>query len=312
MKTKMEKNQRLRTFKKQLPLHGFVLAGLIFLLLFSLIPMVGVIIAFEDYDIKSGFTGIFTSQFVGLKHFKAFLTDRKFPILMRNTLCISVLKLILSFPLPIIFAIMISEMGGKVYKRVVQTVSYLPHFFSWIIVSGILFTFFSTNTGLINEILMKLGVVDKPIPILMDPKYYYPLAVFSEIWKETGWGAIIYLAAIAGISPTLYESARIDGAGRMQCIRHITLPSIKGTVAILLILAIGGLFGSNFDQAMLLGNTMNLSRSEILEVFIYKIGLGQGRYSFAAAAGLFQSVISFILVLSANAVSKKVSGSSLF
>jgi putative aldouronate transport system permease protein len=136
--------------------------------------------------------------------------------------------------------------------------------------------------------------------------------VFSEVWKETGWGAIIYLAAIAGISPTLYESARIDGAGRMQCIRHITLPSIKGTVAILLILAIGGLFGSNFDQAMLLGNTMNLSRSEILEVFIYKIGLGQGRYSFAAAAGLFQSVISFILVLSANAVSKKVSGSSLF
>lgn len=312
MKTKMEKNQRMRTFKKQLPLHGFVLAGLIFLLLFSLIPMVGVIIAFEDYDIKAGFTGIFTSQFVGLKHFKAFLTDRKFPILMRNTLCISALKLILSFPLPIIFAIMISEMGGKVYKRIVQTVSYLPHFFSWIIVSGILFTFFSTNTGLINEILMKLGVVDKPIPILMDPKYYYPLAVFSEIWKETGWGAIIYLAAIAGISPTLYESARIDGAGRMQCIRHITLPSIKGTVEILLILAIGGLFGSNFDQAMLLGNTMNLSRSEILEVFIYKIGLGQGRYSFAAAAGLFQSVISFILVLSANAVSKKVSGSSLF
>lgn len=312
MKTKMEKNQRMRTFKKQLPLHGFVLAGLIFLLLFSLIPMVGVIIAFEDYDIKAGFTGIFTSQFVGLKHFKAFLTDRKFPILMRNTLCISALKLILSFPLPIIFAIMISEMGGKVYKRIVQTVSYLPHFFSWIIVSGILFTFFSTNTGLVNEILMKLGVVDKPIPILMDPKYYYPLAVFSEIWKETGWGAIIYLAAIAGISPTLYESARIDGAGRMQCIRHITLPSIKGTVAILLILAIGGLFGSNFDQAMLLGNTMNLSRSEILEVFIYKIGLGQGRYSFAAAAGLFQSVISFILVLSANAVSKKVSGSSLF
>ncbi len=312
MITKMEKNQKLRTFKKQLPLHGFVLAGLIFLLLFSLIPMVGVIIAFEDYDIKAGFAGIFTSPFVGLKHFKAFLTDRKFPILMRNTLCISVLKLILSFPLPIIFAIMISEMGGKVYKRVVQTVSYLPHFFSWIIVSGILFTFFSTNTGLINEILMKLGVVDKPIPILMDPKYYYGLAVFSEIWKETGWGAIIYLAAIAGISPTLYESARIDGAGRMQCIRHITLPSIKGTVAILLILAIGGLFGSNFDQAMLLGNTMNLSRSEILEVFIYKIGLGQGRYSFAAAAGLFQSVISFILVLSANAVSKKVSGSSLF
>lgn len=312
MKTKMEKSQIMRTFKKQLPLHGFVLAGLIFLLLFSLIPMVGVIISFEDYDIKAGFVGIFTSPFVGLKHFKAFLTDRKFPVLMRNTLCISVLKLIISFPLPIIFAIMISEMRGKVYKRVVQTVSYLPHFFSWIIVSGILFTFFSTNTGVINEILMKIGVVDKPIPILMDPKYYYRLAVFSEVWKETGWGAIIYLAAIAGISPTLYESARIDGAGRMQCIRHITLPSIKGTVAILLILAIGGLFGSNFDQAMLLGNTMNLSRSEILEVFIYKIGLGQGRYSFAAAAGLFQSVISFILVLSANAVSKKVSGSSLF
>lgn len=300
-------------FRKQFSMHVFVWCGLLFLLVFNIAPMTGLVIAFKEYAVSSGFLGMFRGEFVGLKYFREFVTDRKFGALLRNTLSISLLKLVFTFPLPILFAIMLSEMRGKVYKRMVQTVSYLPHFISWVIVSGIFFSFFSANTGVANEILTKLGVIDSPLPLLMDPDYYYGLAVGSEAWKETGWSAIIYLAAISGIDPSLYESAQIDGAGRLQRIRHITIPCIKGTMSILLILAIGGIMGAaNFEQSMLLGNTMNISRSEILEVYIYKVGLGNMRYSYAAAAGMFQSVISFLLVITANAVSKKLSDTSLF
>jgi len=302
----------VKEFKKQMPLHLFVWAGLIFLLLFSLIPMAGILISFTDYDIKTGFAGMFHSPFVGLKHFVDFVSNRKFFTLVRNTVGISVLKLIFSFPLPILFSIMITEMRGKGYKRLVQTASYLPHFISWTIVAGMIHAFFSTSTGMVNEVLLGLGLIQKPIPLLIDSDLYFLLAVTSEIWKEMGWSAIIYLAAISGIDPSLYESAQIDGAGRLKRIWHITLPSIRGTISVLLILAIGNLFSANFDQAMLLGNSMNISHSEIIEVFVYKSGLSQGRYSYATAAGLFQSVISFILVLSANSTSRKLMGTSLF
>lgn len=303
----------IRTFKKQAVMHLFIWLGLIFLIIFSVVPMTGVLISFKNYDIKSGFLGIFTGEFVGLKFFKEFLFDRKFGPLLTNTLFISVGKLLVQFPAAIIFAIMLSEMRQQKYKRIVQTVSYLPHFISWIIVSGIMFVFFSTSSGAFNEAMMTLGIIKKPIPLLTDPKYYYGLAIFSETWKEMGWSAIIYLAAITGIDPSLYESAQIDGAGRLQRIWHITLPSIKGAISVLLILSIGGLLsGANFDQAMMLGNTMNISKSEILDVYIYKSGLGLGRYSYAAAAGLFQSLVSLVLVLSANYCSKKLVGSSLF
>lgn len=306
------KGKTLKEFKKQFSLHLFVWAGLLFLLLFSIIPMLGVLIAFNDYKIKTGFVGMFHGPWVGLKHFKAFISNRKFATLMRNTLSISVLKMFFSFPLPIIFSIMISEMRSAKFKRIVQTASYLPHFISWTIVAGLFYAFFSTNNGLVNILLMNLGLIKDPIPLLIDENYYYFLAVASEIWKEMGWSAIIYLAAISGIDPSLYESAQIDGAGRFQRIWHVTLPCIRGTISILLIMSIGDLFSGNFDQAMLLGNSLNVNRSEIIDVFVYKTGLSQGRYSFAAAAGLFQSVISLVLVLIANSTSKKLSGASLF
>lgn len=302
----------VREFKRQLPSHVFVWLGLLFLLLFSIIPMVGVIISFKDYSIKTGFFGMFTAPGVGMKNFLDFIYHRKFGVLVRNTVLISVLKLVFSFPLPILFAIMITEMRGHRYKRLVQTASYLPHFISWTIVAGIIHAFFSTSTGMLNELLQSLGVISQPIPVLTDPGLYYGMAVVSDIWKEMGWSAIIYLAAISGIDPSLYESAQIDGAGRLKRIRHITLPGIRGTVSVLLILAIGSLFSANFDQAMLLGNNLNISRSEIIEVFVYRSGLSQGRYSFATAAGLIQSVISFVLVMSANSISRRLSGASLF
>ena len=224
----------LREFRRQYPMHIFVWCGMLFLLLFSLIPMLGLVISFNNYKIKTGFAGMFTGPWVGFKNFADFLGHRKFGTLVRNTLSISVLKLIFAFPLPIFFAIIITEMRGKVFKRLVQTASYLPHFISWTIVAGILHAFFSTNTGMINEVLMNLGLITEPVPVLISEEWYYTLAVVSEMWKETGWNAIIYLAAIAGIDPTLYESAQIDGAGRLKRIWHITLPCILPTIAVLL------------------------------------------------------------------------------
>lgn len=274
--------------------------------------MAGVIIAFKDYNIKTGFGGMFTAPFIGLKHFGSFINDRKFGELMRNTVGLSALKLIFSFPLPIMFAVMITEMRGSAYKRLVQTASYLPHFISWTIVAGILHAFFSTGTGLVNELLLAWGWIEKPLPILISADYYYGLALFSEIWKEMGWNAIIYMAAMAGIDPSLYESAQIDGAGRLKRIWHVTIPCIQGTIAVLLILAIGGLFSANFDQAMLLGNSLNISRSQVIDVYVYKAGLSQERYDYAAAAGLFQSFISLVLVILSNSASRKLTGASLF
>lgn len=309
------RNQTRRQFKRQLPLQMFVWVGILFLVLFSIIPMSGVIVAFKDYNIKTGFKGMFTAPWTansGFKHFITFVTNRKFSILVRNTVVISTLKLLFAFPFAIIFAIMVTEVRSNTYKRLVQTASYLPHFVSWTVVAGIVYAMFSTNIGVINELLLKLGWLEEPIPLLLESKYYYLLATASEIWKETGWSAIIYLAAIAGIDPALYESAQVDGAGRLRRIWHITLPGIQGTVAILLILSVGSLFSGSFDQAMMLGNDMNRSHSEILDVFIYQTGLSKQRYSYAAAVGLFQSVISLILVIIANAGSKKISGSSLF
>lgn len=301
-----------KEFKRQLSSHIFVWVGLLFLLLFSIIPMFGIVIAFNNYDIKTGFWGMFTSPFVGLKNFADFLAHRKFTTLLVNTVWLSVLKMIFSFPLPIMFAVMITEMRGTRYKRLVQTASYLPHFISWTIVAGMIHAFFSTSTGMLNDIMLKLGLISQPIPLMTNPDLYYTMAVVSEIWKEMGWSAIIYLAAVTGIDPSQYESAQIDGAGRLKRIWHITLPGIRGTVSVLLILSIGSLFSGNFDQAMLLGNNLNIRRSEIIDVFVYKNGLSDGRYSFATAAGLFQSVISFALVILANNFSRKLSGASLF
>lgn len=308
-----QRNVLLGRFRRQLPMHVFVWLGLAFLFIFSFLPLTGMVVAFRDFKVRDGFTGMFTGEFVGWKYFQEFFNDRKFTRLLQNTVIISVLKLGTSFPIAIIFAIFIHEMPGRKFKRIVQTVSYLPHFISWVIVAGIFFAFFSTNTGVLNDLFMRIGLIDQPLDILNNSDKYYALATLSELWKETGWNAIIYLAAISGIDSELYEAAQIDGAGRLKRIRHITIPGIKGTIAVLLILNIGSLLsGANFDQAMMLGNSMNISRSEILPVHIYETGLGLGRYSYATAVGLIQSVVSMILVLSANAISKRAADTSIF
>lgn len=305
-----------RLFKKQFSLQMFVLVGMLYLFIFSYIPMFGLIMGFKNYDIVTGVEGIFTSEWVGLKYFKEFVNDYNFSRLVKNTVGISLLKLIFTFPLPIIFAIMLNEMGSLRFKKLVQTCSYLPHFISWVIISGISFRFLSSS-GIINSVLMGLGIADTPIPFLNSADMYWGLAVFLDVWKEMGWWTIVFLAAIVGVNQDLNEAAAIDGASRLKRIWHITLPCIKPTVVTVLILALGNLFGgglsgSNFEQSYLLGNSMNSPASSIIQTYVFDVGLKQGRYAYATAVGLIQSVISLILIFSSNFASKKIAGSGLF
>ncbi|OME85220.1 protein lplB [Paenibacillus sp. FSL A5-0031] len=306
-----------RRFRKQITFQIFVWLGLAFLLVFSYIPMFGILMAFKDYSISSGIAGIFTSEWVGLRYFEELVNDYNFPSLVRNTLSISILKLIFSFPVPILLAIMLTEVRGSFVKRFVQTASYLPHFISWVVVSGIAFAFFSSETGLINEGLMSLGLIDKPLDILTNPDSFWGLAVSTAIWKEAGWWTIIFLAAIAGIDPGQYEAAEIDGAGRLKRIWYVTLPNMKGSIVIVLILSIGsilggGLVGSNFEQVMLFGNVLNNEKSQIIQSYAFNTGLSQGRFAFATAIDLIQSIISVVLIVTSNAIAKRFSGSSLY
>lgn len=305
------------TFRSQAILQAFAIIGVLYLLVFCYIPMVGIIITFKDYHLASGLPGFFTSKWVGFKWFVEFFNDLNFWPIIRNTVCISILKLIFTFPIPILFALTLNEISNQKGKKLVQTVSYMPHFISWVVVSGLLFSFLNEQNGLINQILTITGIIDNPVAFLAEPNYFWGLLVISDIWKEMGWWTILFLAAIAGIDPVLYEAAIVDGAGRWQRIVRITLPSIKGTVIVILILSLGNLFGgglggSNFEQCYLLGNSVNINVSEILQTYSLKIGLAQGRYSFAAAIGLLQSVISLLLVYVSNSLAKRLSGTGLF
>lgn len=312
----VQKQTKWRTFKKQGMLQLFVLSGMLYLVIFNLIPMFGLIMGFKDYSITSGIKGIFTSDWVGLKYFEEFVTDYKFGRLVRNTVVLSVLKLIFTFPVPIAFAIMVNEIKNLKFKKVLQTCSYLPHFISWVIISSLAFQFLS-KTGVINTLLMNLHLIDKPIGFLTESSLFWGMAVVLDIWKEMGWWTIIFLAAIVGINQDYYEAAQIDGASRMQRIRYITLPCIKGTIVVVLIMTMGNLFGgglsgSNFEQCYLLGNSVNADTSEIIQTYVFDVGLAQGRYAYATAVGMIQSVISLILIFASNFAAKKISGSGLF
>ena len=306
-----------RQLKKQRLLQCFALAGMAYLLVFSYLPMAGLVMAVSDYNIATGIPGMVAGPWVGLKHFLAFFNNYEFEMLLRNTVALSLLKLLFSFPIPIVFAIMLNEVRQQRFKRVVQTLSYLPHFISWVIVSGLALNFLSNDRGVINLLLRSLRLIDKPIPFLTSAQMYWPLAVFLDVWKDMGWWTIIYLAAITGVDLTMYEAAEIDGAGRFRKIWSITLPSIRGTVTVVMILALGNLFGgglsgSNFEQSYLLGNTMNYQASEVIQTHVFRYGLSKFRYSYATAVGLIQSFISLVLIFTSNWVASKVSESTLF
>lgn len=306
-----------KKFRKQWQLQVIALAGMAILFLFSYMPLFGIIIAFKNYSINMGFAGIFESEWVGLKWFKEFFSFYRFGEILKNTLVLSLSKLALSFPAPILLALLLSEMRCTWFKRLVQTVSYLPNFISWVLLYTIATAFLNADTGIVNKLLLNLGLVDTSVPFLTSPDYFYGVSVFLAVWKNSGYWAIIFLAAIAGIDSQLYEAADIDGAGRLAKIWHITLPGIRASIITVLILSIGsllggGMGGSNFEQAYIFGNTFNNSTSEILQTYSFKTGLSNGRFAYATAVDLIQSVISVLLILISNWGAKKTTGEGIF
>jgi len=298
----------LRRLAAQRYLQLMALAGAAWMFVFNYIPMYGIIIAFKDYDI---IRSIAESPWVGLEHFRDVLEDEELPRVLRNTLGISLIRLAVGFPLPILFALLLNELRSLRLKKAVQTISYLPHFLSWVILGGILATWLA-DVGLVNKLLIALGILDEPIWFLAEPSWFWTIVITSDIWKELGWSAIIYLAAITGVSPELYEAATIDGANRFQKMRYVTLPGISGTITILFILAVSGVLNSNFDQILVLRNSLNESASNVIDVYVYHVGLLSGRYSYATAFGLLKSIVALILLLTANSVTKRINGTGLF
>ena len=314
---KLLKRKFLIKLKRQRMLQIFAWAGLVYILIFNYAPMAGILVAFKKFSIKDGVMGIFTNEWVGLKYFIEFFNDYMCWPVIKNTLIISLLKILASFPAPILLAIMITEVKNRPFKKFVQAVSYLPYFISWVIVAGILTAFFSQSRGLVSEFIIKTGISDKGVSFLTDPGSYYQLAVWTSIWKSTGWWSIIFLAAISGIDPGLYEAAMVDGAGRLKRIWHITLPGILPAIVTVLILSVGsflggGMMGGNFDQTMMLGNKLNASASEIIQTYAFKTGMVDLRFNYATAIDLMQSIISVILIFATNAVSKKITETGLF
>ena len=298
-------------------LQVMALLGIVWMLIFNYIPMYGILIAFKKNFFIT--TPLFSKKFFttpwaangGFQHFINFFKDEEFFNVMANTLGISVLKLVFNFTLPIIFALLLNEVRNMRFKKAVQTITYMPHFLSWVVLGGILTTWLGDG-GLFNEILINLGILKESVAFLAYPKYFWAITVISDLWKELGWSAIIYLAAIAGIDQEMYEAAKVDGASRWKQIWTITLPSIAPTVTIMFILAVGGLLNTNFDQILVLNNPLNAPRSNVLDIYVYQTAMRGMRYSYASAIGLFKSVVAFILLFIANQVTKKLNDTSLF
>jgi putative aldouronate transport system permease protein len=288
-------------WERQWMLLLMALPGLTVLVLFSYGPMFGTVVAFQDFNIGGGFFG---SDFIGLKNFTRLFSDPMMKNVIRNTLGLSVLKLIIGFPMPVVFALLLNELRSIRFKRSVQTISYLPHFVSWLIVIGMFQKMLSVEDGVIN--LFREGAGLEKLNFMVQPWFMWPFAILSDMWKETGWNAIIYLAALTAINPDLYEAATVDGAGRFKQLLHITLPGIRPTVVILLILAIPGVVNSNVDQMWVLGNLAVRDVTEVIDTYVLRTGIGSSQYSLAAAAGLVKSLISVALLVSVNTIAKRM------
>lgn len=281
-------------------LYLMLLPGLLYFLIFKYWPMYGVLIAFKDYQ---PFLGFWESPFVGLKHFERFFHDPNFVVLFRNTLVLAMLNILFFFPLPIVIALMLNELRYHLFKRTIQTLVYIPHFMSWVVVVGIAYIFLTTEGGIVNDLLVYFGW-DK-INFLASNDWFRTIVTAEVIWKETGWGTIIFLAALAGVDPQLYEAARMDGANRLRQLWHITLPAIRSTIIILLILRLGHFLDTGFEQIFLMLNAMNRDVGEVFDTYVYSVGISQGQYSFSTAVGLFKSLVGLVLVVVANHLAKK-------
>ena len=289
-------------------LHLMVLPAILFVLLMDYFPMYGILVAFKRYDVFKGVLDSPWAKNSGFEHFIDFFKAPTVWNVLRNTLVIAFLKLgFLSFP-PVILAVVLNEVRVGAFKKVSQTVSYLPHFISWVVVGGIIYQFLNPSHGIVNRLLVQFNLVDKPVDFINTEVYFWPLVVTSHIWKEVGWSSIIYLATIASIDPNLYEAAQIDGAGRWRRIRHITWPHLLGIFMILFILHCGRImsgYGATFNQVYILGNAYNRGVSDILDTYILRVGMDNMRFSFATAIGLLKSVVNLMLLLVANFLSRR-------
>lgn len=301
------KKTKITAIKKSIPLYVLLLPSAILLFCFAYLPLGGLVIAFKDY---SPTLGIAESPWVGMKHFLQFFRSYQFPITLKNTLVLSLYGLLVGTPLPVALALMCNQMKAKKFKKVFQVITYLPHFISTMVMCGIIIIILSPSNGLIANIMQLMG---HEAPNLMGSagafKHVY---VWSDIWQHLGWSSIIYLAALSGIDPTYYEAAIIDGASTMQKIRHIDLPLIMPTIVVLLVMSAGNILGVGFEKVFLLQNTLNITSSEIISTYVYKMGLQSSQYSLSTAIGLFNTVVNVIVLLIINYIAKKKTGSSLF
>lgn len=297
----------LKSLNRTKYLQLLLLPGLIYYIIFHYVPMYGVIIAFKDYKIRQGILG---SAWVGLKNFQEFFSYMYCGRIIRNTVLLNLYNMVFAFPAPIVFAVLLNEVRNLRYKKIVQTISYLPHFISTVSIVGILFMILSPNGGIVNIIIQKLG--GTPIYFMTESKWFRTIYVASNVWQNLGWDAIIYIAALASVNQELYEAAVIDGASRVKQIWHVSLPGIRSTIVIMLIMRMGSMMSSNTDKVLLMQNAMTYEVSDIIGTYVYRRGIQDADYSYSTAVGLFNSVINVIFVVTANTISKRLGESSLW
>lgn len=296
-----------KAFKRHWQLYLLVIPPVLYFLIFKYIPMANAVIAFKDYNVVQGIWG---SEWAGLKYFKLFFENPSFWPLVKNTLVLSLYTLLVGFPIPIILALLLNEIRQGIFKRSVQMVTYAPYFISTVVIVSMLTLILSPRLGIVNDVLAIFGL--ESINFLGEPGMFRSVYVWSDVWQHTGYNAIIYIAALAGVNPELYEAAKVDGASRLQKIIHIDIPSIMPVMVIILILNVGNIMAIGFEKVYLLQNPLNLATSEIIATYVYKVGLLNANFSFATAVGLFNSVINLILLLSVNTIAKRISNNSLW
>ncbi len=308
MVTPKKKRSFWQIFKQQKYLYLMSLPFVIWVIVFHYFPLWGWTMAFQNY--RPGLT-FFEQEWVGFEHFIALFQDERFYLVLRNTLAMSIMGLLLGFTVPILFAVLLNEVRKKAFKSIVQTVSYLPHFVSWVVVAGIVTKILSIDGGVVNQLLTSTGLVDEPIQFMTKGEWFWIIVTLSDLWKEMGWNSIIFLAAMAGIDPQLYEAAKVDGASRWRQIWHITLPGIRPTILVVLILSIGHLITIGFEKQFLLGNSTVVDYSEVLDLYALNYGIGLGRFSYGTAIGIFNSLVSIILLFLANGIFKRFTNQSV-
>ena len=300
----MKKQPKKMTWKQMkregyIELYLMMIPVLVILIIFKYIPMNGILIAFQDFNI---FKGILGSEFIGFQNFQTMFSDRDFLRALRNTFAINLYKMCFYIPLPIVLALLLNEVGKK-FRNTMQTVVYLPHFLSWVIVGGIFDNILSVNGGMVNEMIKSIG--GSPVRFLYDSKYFIHVIAFSAMWKEVGWGSIVYLGAIGSIDPEIYEAARVDGASRLQQMIRITIPNITSTIVLMLLMSLSNILGNSFEQVLIMYNPAVYDVADIINTYVYRVGVNNMQYGYASAVGLFNGFVGFLFLITANALCRK-------